>query len=63
MRMVTPGASHLEVTPIAYDTWQFGGDWESVDNQAALSAPPSARRLAPTTGIPIAHERKGTRHA
>ena len=34
MQTVTPGASHLEVTPIAYGTWQFGGDWESVDEQA-----------------------------
>jgi hypothetical protein len=48
MQTVTPGASHLEVTPIAYGTWQFGGDWESVDEQAALSAPSSARRSAPT---------------
>src|SRR6516225_2653224 len=48
MQTVTPGARHLEVTPIAYGTWQFGGDWESVDEQAALSAPSSARRLAPT---------------
>jgi hypothetical protein len=34
MQTVTSGASHLEVTPIAYGTWQFGGDWESVDEQA-----------------------------
>jgi aryl-alcohol dehydrogenase-like predicted oxidoreductase len=37
MQTVTPGASHLEVTPIAYGTWQFGGDWESVDEQAAMA--------------------------
>jgi len=48
MQTVTPGASHLEVTPIPCGTWQFGGDWESVDEQAALSAPSSARPLAPT---------------
>ena len=47
MQTVTPGASHLEVTPIAYGTWQFGGDWEPVDEQAGLSAPSSARPLAP----------------
>ena len=29
MQTVTPGASHLEVTPIAYGTWQFGDDWRS----------------------------------
>jgi hypothetical protein len=37
MQTVTPGASHLEVTPIAYGTWQFGGDWESVDEQASVA--------------------------
>jgi len=37
MQTVTPGARHLEVTPISHGTWQFGGDWESVDEQAALS--------------------------
>ena len=38
MQTVTPGASHLEVTPIADGTWPFGGDWESVDEQAAVAA-------------------------
>ena len=28
MQTVTLGASHLQVTPITYETWQFGGDWE-----------------------------------
>ena len=42
MQTVTPGPSHLEVTPIAHGTWQFGGDWESVHEQTALSAPSSA---------------------
>ena len=48
MQTVTPGASREEVTPIADGTRHFGGDWESVDEQAALSAPSSARPLAPT---------------
>ena len=48
MQTVAPGASHLEVTPIAYGTWQSGGDWESVDAQATLAAPSSARPLPPT---------------
>ena len=39
MQTVTPGAGHLEVTPIAYGAWQFGGDWESVDDQAAVAGP------------------------
>ena len=37
MQTVTPGASRPEVTPIADGTRHFGGDWESVDEQAALS--------------------------
>ena len=38
MQTVTLGASHLKVTPIAYGTWQFGGDWGQVDEQAAVAA-------------------------
>jgi len=37
MQTVTPGASHPEVTPIAHGTWQFGGDREPVDEQAAVA--------------------------
>ena len=37
MQTVTPGASHLEVTPIACGTWQSGGDRESADDQAAVA--------------------------
>ena len=37
MQTVTPGASHLEVTPITQGTWQFGGDREPVDEQAAVA--------------------------
>ena len=48
MQTVTPGASGQGVTPIADGTRHFSGDWESVDEQAALSAPSSARPLAPT---------------
>jgi aryl-alcohol dehydrogenase-like predicted oxidoreductase len=27
MQTVTLGATRLEVTPVAYGTWQIGGDW------------------------------------
>jgi aryl-alcohol dehydrogenase-like predicted oxidoreductase len=37
MQTVTPGASRQEVTPTADGTWHFGGDWESVDEQAAVA--------------------------
>jgi len=36
MQTVTPGASGQGVTPIADGTRHFSGDWESVDEQAAL---------------------------
>ena len=42
MQTVTPGASRPGVTPIADGTRHFGGDCQSVDEQAALSAPSSA---------------------
>jgi aryl-alcohol dehydrogenase-like predicted oxidoreductase len=45
MRTVKLGATRLEVTPIAYGTWQFGGDWGPVDEWAAVSAIEHARSL------------------
>ena len=45
MQTVTLGATGLEVTPIAYGTWQFGGDWGPVDEPAAVSAISQARWL------------------
>lgn len=45
MRTVRLGSSDLEVTPIAYGTWQFGGDWGAVDEEAAMVAIRRAREL------------------
>ncbi|MEU2425586.1 aldo/keto reductase [Streptomyces sp. NPDC007851] len=47
MKTVTLGASGLEVTPVAYGTWQFGGDWGPVGERAAIEAIGYAR----STGI------------
>lgn len=38
MRTVRLGCSDLKVTPIAYGTWQFGGEWGTVDEKAAIAA-------------------------
>jgi aryl-alcohol dehydrogenase-like predicted oxidoreductase len=45
MHMVKLAATGLEVTPLAYGTWQFGGDWGPVDERAALEAIQRARSL------------------
>jgi aryl-alcohol dehydrogenase-like predicted oxidoreductase len=45
MKTVTLGATGLEVTPLAYGTWQFGGDWGPVNEQAAIEAIQHARSL------------------
>jgi aryl-alcohol dehydrogenase-like predicted oxidoreductase len=45
MQTVTLGATRLEVTPLAYGTWQFGGDWGPVDKRAARAAIQGARSL------------------
>jgi aryl-alcohol dehydrogenase-like predicted oxidoreductase len=45
MQTVILGATGLEVTPLAYGTWQFGGDWGPVDEQAAMAAIGHARSL------------------
>jgi len=43
MRTVTLGRTGLAVTPLAYGTWQFGGDWGPVDERAAVAAIENAR--------------------
>ena len=48
MRKVILGRSMLEVTAIAYGTWQFGGDWGPVDEDAAIEAIRAARQLGVT---------------
>jgi aryl-alcohol dehydrogenase-like predicted oxidoreductase len=38
MNRVTLGMTGLEVSPIAFGTWQLGGDWGSFDEGEAISA-------------------------
>jgi aryl-alcohol dehydrogenase-like predicted oxidoreductase len=38
MQTVTLGTTGLEVTPLAYGTWQCGGSWGPVDERAAIEA-------------------------
>lgn len=38
MRKVTLGLSGLEVSPIAFGTWQLGGDWGAFDEREAINA-------------------------
>jgi aryl-alcohol dehydrogenase-like predicted oxidoreductase len=48
MRMTTLGRSGLQVSRIAFGTWSFGGDWGSVDTDAAQAAIRYARELGVT---------------
>lgn len=45
MRDVTLGKSGLEVSPIAFGTWQLGGDWGNFDEGEAIAAIRAAREL------------------
>lgn len=45
MNKVTLGITGLEVAPIAYGTWQFGGEWGTVDEEAAIAAIRQANEL------------------
>jgi aryl-alcohol dehydrogenase-like predicted oxidoreductase len=45
MDTVRLGMTELQVTPIAYGTWQFGGEWGAVDEPAAIEAIRRARAL------------------
>ncbi|GAA3670813.1 aldo/keto reductase [Nonomuraea antimicrobica] len=43
MDTVRLGRTELQVSPICYGTWQFGGDWGQVDERAAVAAVQHAR--------------------
>jgi aryl-alcohol dehydrogenase-like predicted oxidoreductase len=38
MEKIKLGRSELEVSPIAFGTWQLGGDWGATDEEAAIAA-------------------------
>jgi aryl-alcohol dehydrogenase-like predicted oxidoreductase len=45
MKTTTLGRSGLEVSRIAFGTWQLGGDWGQFDEDAAIAAIRRAREL------------------
>jgi hypothetical protein len=45
MRKTKLGRTGIEVSPIAFGTWQLGGDWGSFDESAAIEAIRHARGL------------------
>jgi aryl-alcohol dehydrogenase-like predicted oxidoreductase len=45
MRTTTLGRTGLEVSPIAFGTWQLGGEWGSFDESVAIDAIRNAREL------------------
>ena len=45
MRKTILGKSDLEVSRIAFGTWQLGGDWGSFDEETAITAIQHAREL------------------
>jgi aryl-alcohol dehydrogenase-like predicted oxidoreductase len=45
MQRVKLGMTNLQVSPIAFGTWQLGGDWGSFDESEAIAAIRHAREL------------------
>src|SRR5437763_9579740 len=45
MKTITLGRSGLEVSRIAFGTWQLGGEWGGFDESAAVAAIRRAREL------------------
>jgi aryl-alcohol dehydrogenase-like predicted oxidoreductase len=45
MKTVTFGMTDLEVSPIAFGTWQLGGEWGQFDEQEGIAAIRHAREL------------------
>jgi aryl-alcohol dehydrogenase-like predicted oxidoreductase len=48
METVTLGMTDLKVSRIAYGAWELGGEWGSVDENAATAAIRYARELGVT---------------
>ncbi|MEZ0285361.1 MAG: aldo/keto reductase, partial [Thermoleophilia bacterium] len=48
METITLGRTGLEVSRIAFGTWQLGGEWGSFDEEAAIAAIRRARDLGIT---------------
>ena len=44
-KRVRLGMSDLEVSPIAFGTWQLGGEWGEFDEQKAIAAIRHAQQL------------------
>ena len=45
MKTITLGGTNLEVSPICFGTWQFGGDWGSLDERDNVAAMQRALEL------------------
>jgi aryl-alcohol dehydrogenase-like predicted oxidoreductase len=45
MNTITLGMTDLEVSPIAFGTWQLGGEWGGFDERQAVAAIRHAREL------------------
>jgi aryl-alcohol dehydrogenase-like predicted oxidoreductase len=45
MQKIRLGITELEVTPLAFGTWQLGGDWGDFDHREAIAAIRRAREL------------------
>jgi aryl-alcohol dehydrogenase-like predicted oxidoreductase len=45
MKNITLGRTNLEVSPICFGTWQFGGDWGSLDERDNVAAMQRALEL------------------
>ncbi|MEU6431060.1 aldo/keto reductase [Microbispora sp. NPDC046973] len=45
METVKLGRTRLQVTPIAYGTWQFGGEWGEIEERSAIDSIHHAREL------------------
>jgi aryl-alcohol dehydrogenase-like predicted oxidoreductase len=45
MKIITLGRSGLEVSRIAFGTWQLGGEWGRFDEDTAVAAIRRAREL------------------
>jgi hypothetical protein len=51
MKTITLNCSGVKGSPIAFGTWQLGGDWGRFDEETAVAAIRRARELGSHNGV------------
>ena len=62
MRRVRLGKTDLQVSPIAFGTWQLSGSWGQFGFPPSVHGPTTIQYLSYGTEVPYGQEQPGDRH-